>query len=69
METNDLQTAVSRAEAKFGDEWYLLSPAERSDAIYTELRELDRKAAQRRRQPTRAGEGDEGETAANLARP
>jgi hypothetical protein len=43
MERNDFQTAVSRAKANHGAEWHLMSQAARADAIYSELRELDRK--------------------------
>ncbi len=44
METNDLQTAVSLAQAKYGPEWPLMGQKAQADAIYRELRELDHRA-------------------------
>jgi hypothetical protein len=51
MERNDFQTAVSRAEARYRAEWHLMSQTARADAIYSELRELDRKAVSEDRHP------------------
>ena len=45
---NDLQTAVRRAEAKHGSDWQNISQKARTDAIYRELRELDRQVLERR---------------------
>jgi hypothetical protein len=52
MEKNDFQTAVARAEAKYGAAWESMSPAARSDAIYRELSELDRQTVIQRRHET-----------------
>jgi len=68
MEKNEFQTAVARAEAKFGAEWQIMAPKERTDAIYLELRELDREAAERLRRPGNVDQGD-AETVGSLARP
>jgi hypothetical protein len=55
MDKNDLQTAVSRAEAKHGSDWQTMSQKERTEAIYRELRELDRLILERRHGPPRRG--------------
>jgi hypothetical protein len=68
MEKNEFQTAVARAEAKFGAEWQNMAPKERTDAIYLELRELDRAAAERLRGPGNVDQGD-AETVGSVARP
>jgi hypothetical protein len=66
MEKNDLHTAMNRAEAKYGPEWPRMSQKEQVDAIYSELRELDRKAVvQDRHSPPTGGED---ETAGSLAK-
>ena len=67
MERNDFQTAVSRAEAKHGAEWHLMSQVAPADAIYTELRELDRKIVLQNHHPLPSA--DDAESAASLARP
>ena len=59
MEKNDLQTAMNRAEAKYGPEWPRMSQREQVDAIYGELRELDRKAVVQHRHPPPSGGDDE----------
>ena len=68
MEKNEFQTAVARAEAKYGAEWRDMAPRARTDAIYLELRELDREAAERLRRPGNVDRGD-AETVGSLARP
>jgi hypothetical protein len=68
MEKNEFQIAVARAEAKYGAEWQNMAPRARTDAIYLELRELDRKAVERLRRPGNVDQG-EAETAGSLARP
>ena len=43
MKKNNFQTAAARAEARYSSaDWSALSPKERSDAIYRELRALDK---------------------------
>lgn len=43
MKKNDFQTAAARAEARYSPaDWGALSSKERSDAIYRELRALDK---------------------------
>ena len=43
MKKNNFQTAAARAEARYSPaDWSALSPKERSDAIYRELRALDK---------------------------
>jgi hypothetical protein len=48
VKKNNFQTAAARAEAKFSQaEWGAMSPKDRSDAIYRELRSLDEAADQK----------------------
>jgi hypothetical protein len=68
MEKNEFHAAVARAEAKYGAEWQNLSPRARTDAIYHELRELDREVAERLRPTGKVDQGD-AETAGSSARP
>jgi len=58
MEKNAFQTAVARAEAKYGAGGQGMAPRARTDAIYLELRELDREAAERLRRPGKVDQGD-----------
>lgn len=70
MEKNDFRTAATRAEAKHGAEWQHMSTQARTEAIYRELRELDRKAAAvRRRNAPGTGSQGEVETLGSLASP
>jgi hypothetical protein len=43
--TNDLQTAHDAALARFANDWFGLSPAEQTQAIYRELRLIDERRA------------------------
>jgi hypothetical protein len=68
VDNNDLQTAMSRAEAKYGPQWQRMSQKEQVDAIYNELRELDREAVAHGRKRPSSGSEDEGEILGSLAR-
>jgi len=50
---DSFQLAVQRAEAAYGDRWSSVSPKERIDAIYRELRAID---AEQAASPSRAEE-------------
>jgi hypothetical protein len=66
MEKNDLQTAMNRAAAKYGPEWSRMNQKEQVDAIYYQLRELDREVVAQQRQRQSSGGKDE---VGSLARP